>query len=404
MSALSLSLCMMSRKPAPQVRAILELFRPLVDEIVLAADRTGDPETLSQTADLADKRFAIDPAPLNRRLGWLHSHCECDWILRFDDDEVPSAALLASLDQLVSDRQPMGVALSRRWLYGSRQRWITTEPWSPDYQIRLVRNAPGAWRFPGRLHEPVEIVGDLRLVDLPIYHVELLLADAYARRAKREQYDGVRPGLVSADFPVNRFYTPEDHAGVETATTPPEDVELIAAVEHGAVRPEGASPRSAVADGSAWDAERFIASREVSPGAYRAAIELVRPPERLSAAVTREHEIVVTNLGDEPWPAGDYPPLFRLGYRWRTRTGATAFEGRCLFTERVRPGSSTRMLARIEPPPVSGAYLLELDVVHEHVRWFGCEAAYHILVEGAGPGTDGHAPRLFRSHRRQVAR
>jgi len=90
MALRTLSLCIMARKPAPRVRAILEQFRPVVDEIVLAADRTGDPAILEQCADLADKRFALDPAPLNRRLGWLHAQCDGDWILRFDDDEAPS--------------------------------------------------------------------------------------------------------------------------------------------------------------------------------------------------------------------------------------------------------------------------------------------------------------------------
>jgi hypothetical protein len=284
------------------------------------------------------------------------------------------------------------------------KRWITTEPWSPDYQLRLVRNAPGVWRFPALMHAPIEIVGDLRFVELPIYHVELLLADADARRAKSARYDAMRPGLMRADFPVNLYYTPEDCPDVVTASTPSDDVQLIDAVDQGAVRPQASPTLSGVAAASSWDAERFNESREVSSGAYRATIELVRPPERLPAAVTREHEVVVTNLGDEPWPAGDYPPQFRVGYRWRTPSGETVFEGRCLFTERVRPGSSTRMLARVEPPQAPGAYALELDVVHEHVRWFGCEATYPIVVEGLGRGTDGHARRLFGSRRSQVTR
>ena len=109
----------MASRPAAQVRAILEQFRPLVDEIVLAADRSGDPEILDQCADLADKRFELDSAPLNRRLGWLHAQCEGDWIFRFDDDEAPSRKLLESLPELIARRQPMVYGMPRRWLHGS---------------------------------------------------------------------------------------------------------------------------------------------------------------------------------------------------------------------------------------------------------------------------------------------
>src|SRR5688500_16683906 len=106
MAARTLSMCIMARKPAPRVRAILEPFRPVVDEIVLAAHRSADPAILHQCADFADKRFALDPAPLNRRLGWLHAQCDCDWILRFDDDEAPSRKLLETLPELTSRREP----------------------------------------------------------------------------------------------------------------------------------------------------------------------------------------------------------------------------------------------------------------------------------------------------------
>jgi hypothetical protein len=380
---------MMARKPAARVRAILELFRPLVDEIVLAADRTGDPDTLAACADLAEKRFVIDPVPLNRRLGWLQSRCDCDWILRFDDDEAPSAALLACLRPLLKDRRPMQIAFTRRWLWESEKRWISNHPWSPDFQIRLVRNAPGVWRFPGEMHAPIEILGELRFVDAPIYHCELLLADTEARRAKRARYEQLRPGFWNGDFPVNWYYTPEDWDAVETSETPPEDLELISRVDRGASFRVTSSSDDSVPTASAREAERFLATRVVSDLAYDAHLELVRPAETVPTGVVREHEVVVTNLGDETWPWGDYPPYFRLGYRWLTRTGEAVLEGRCLFTENVEPGMTTRLLAPLEPPAEPGPYLLSLDVVHENVRWFGCEAVYPIEVTEAVAGSNG---------------
>src|SRR4051812_13963847 len=106
MPASTLSLAITTRGPAGRVRALLELVRPHVDEIVLAADRSGDPEVLTACADLADKRLRFDlrdsPAQL---VGWIQHQCSADWILRLDDDEVPSRALLDALPELMAERR-----------------------------------------------------------------------------------------------------------------------------------------------------------------------------------------------------------------------------------------------------------------------------------------------------------
>lgn len=370
MALRTLSLCIMARKPAPRVRAILEQFRPVVDEIVLAADRSGDPGILEQCADLADKRFAFDPAPLNRRIGWLHAQCDEDWILRFDDDEAPSRKLLDSLPELISRREPMQYGMPRRWLFGSTASWISQWPWTPDYQFRLVRNAPGAWRFPAQLHTPLEVLGELSLVDVPLYHSELLLAGVEERRAKRADYEARRPDVRNGQFPTNGYYTPEDFGPLTTEATPPEDLELIEAVDAGSRRPQEAPPLAPVQAVDAVEAEVFNASREVSPGAYRSRVDVVRPLNGTRPGSTTELEVDVTNLGDEPWTWGEYPPFFRLGYSWRTSDGDEVSHGRAFFTETVQPGKTTRVVARLEAPAEAGSYILRLDVVHENVRWF----------------------------------
>jgi hypothetical protein len=370
MTARTLSLCIMARKPAPRVRAILEQFRPLVDEIVLAADRSGDPAILDQCADLADKRFALDPAPLNQRLGWLHAQCDGDWIFRFDDDEAPSRKLLETLPELIARRRPMQYGMPRRWLYGSTASWISQWPWTPDYQFRLVRNAPGVWRFPALMHAPLEVLGELSLVDVPLYHSELLISELDERRAKRALYDARRPDVNNGHFPVNGYYTPEDFDSPATAQTPADDLELIDAVHTGSPGLDDAVPLAPVRAVEAAEAERFNASREVSPTAYCARVEVVRPLNGTRPGSTTELEVDVTNLGDEPWTWGEYPPFFRLGYTWRTGGDEEVAHGRAFFTETVHPGTTTRVVARLQAPAEPGSYRLRLDVVHEHVRWF----------------------------------
>src|SRR4051812_37124865 len=97
----TLSFAITTRGPADRVRALLELVRPHVDETVLAVDGAGDPEVLETCADLADQRlrFELRDSPA-RLVGWIQHQCTADWILRLDDDEIPSPALLAALPDL----------------------------------------------------------------------------------------------------------------------------------------------------------------------------------------------------------------------------------------------------------------------------------------------------------------
>jgi hypothetical protein len=76
------------------------------------------------------------------------------------------------------------------------------------------------------------------------------------------------------------------------------------------------------------------------------------------------------------------PPYIRLGARWLAGgSGALAApEARAVFTETVRPGQATRVMLRVVAPPDPGRYTLEIDVVHEHVRWFGCPTRLELDV------------------------
>jgi hypothetical protein len=235
------------------------------------------------------------------------------------------------------------------------------------------------------MHEPIDVLGELRLVDMPIYHCELLLADAHERRVKRERYEARRPSLRNGDFPVNLHYTPEDWGEVATSDTPAADRELVERVRIAGPRDSAEPPGSPLV--SLREAERYVGARELSPDAYDASVRIVRPPESVPAGFARQHEVVVTNLGDEPWQWGDHPPHVRLGYRWLRPDGGVALEDRCLFTETVMPGATTRMLAPIHAPP-PGSYVLSVDVVHEDVRWFSCAADYPVEVTPSSESPD----------------
>jgi hypothetical protein len=403
----SVSFCMTTRGALPRIHALLSLVRPHVDEIVLAVDAGGNLDALEACADLADRRLTFDYlAPPCRNIGWLQHQCSCDWLLRFDDDEIPSAALLEALPELVADRRPTHYGLTRRWLYGDASTYISSPPWLPDYQLRLVRNVPGIWRFTGEMHDGAIVLGERRLVDLPIYHADLLLLPVDERRRKAERYERLRPQHVAEGAPVNAIYVPEDWTDVLTERVPEADRAPIGRVLDapplGAPRTTGRA--AAVEHATVDEINRFNTNRSVTEGAYRARLEFVRPVTRIPAGITREQEVIVENLGDEHWPWGaDAEPPIRLAYRWlRAAGGELVGEGpRTAFSETVAPDERSLAKLLVQAPAQAGAYVLEVDVVHEHVRWFGAGARLDVVVEDtAEPPRRGRLRGYLREARR----
>lgn len=379
----TLSFCITTRGPAERVRALLSIVRPHVDEIVLAVDRDGGLDTLDHCADLADRRLTYEFRDTAARLiGWVLHECTSDWILRLDDDELPSTALLEALPELLGDRYPLEYGLRRRWLWGDRDHYIASPPWTLEFQTRLLRNVAGQWSFDGRVHSVGTSVGEQRLVDLPIYHGALLMASDDERRRKALRYESLRPGLEFDGYAVNALYLPEDE-DVATAAVPAPDRPLIDMLLDGcrlpAPRPEGSPVHSASAD----EINRFNTFRTLPPDAYRARIDFVAPPRQVNAAVMRHFEVVVHNDGGERWPSGLHEHAeILLGYRWRdVATRQVVYDGRAAFRETVRPGRRTRVVIGAPTPSDPGDYRLEVDVVHEHIRWFKCEAHADVRVE-----------------------
>jgi hypothetical protein len=392
----TLSFCITTRGPADRARALLELVRPRVDEIVLAVDRNGGEEVLETCADLADRRltYELERSPV-WLVGWVMHQCRGDWILRLDDDEVPSAALLDALPELIADRYPTVVQLDRRWLYETPDRYITTFPWSLEHQPRLLRNVPSLWRFEGRVHMSGRWLGEVRTTDLAMYHLLLLTSSIEDRRAKREWYEGLVPGLAVEEFPIEDMYVPEELEGVETAAVPDEDRSLIAPI----LTPEPVAPvpgnGAAVEEATRRDIALYNTDRPLSEGAYRARIEFIRPRPEVPPGVLRHFELYVDNLGDELWrPADGTPPEIHLGWRWRDLRSDRHLreEGRFPFAETVRPGQRTRLPILVRTPSVPGRYALELDVVHEHVRWFECTAETEVTVDPAAAHAEAGRP------------
>ena len=383
-TATSLSVCCITRGPTRRVAAQLAPLRGIADEIVLAVDDRVDNTLLGPLAELAEA-LVLYPYldPVDRPVGWVHSLCTRDWILWLDDDEVPGSELLRGLPELLRSPAETHYWLPRRWLYGSSDMYLAEAPWQPDYQLRLVQNDPRLLWFPGVTHRPIEAVGPHRYLEWPIYHADLLLNPLEGRRAKARRYETVAPGQRLAGVPMNlALHVPELRDTLDLRPLPPEDAEIVGGALAVEPWPEPAEP-PAHRRATRNEVDAHWHGRGPTEDLYRAELELVDEPGTLALREVREVPVRVRNLGTHVWAWAELGASeIRASYRWWSAAGELVVADglRTAFPRPVRPGEELVVPFCVEAPPGTGAWVLELDLVHEHVRWFGCGVRLSIDV------------------------
>jgi hypothetical protein len=130
-------------------------------------------------------------------------------------------------------------------------------------------------------------------------------------------------------------------------------------------------------------------------------VRLLEPDLRMYAGEHRGLLVEVTNIGGERWPGGiDAEPRIRLSCRLDGRDGP-----RSPLPAPLEPGESALAPVTVVAPDLPGRYELELDLVHEDVRWLGVGTSAELEVvprgetERALPG-----PLARRFGRRRVPR
>lgn len=378
-----MTVCCATADPGPQVRAILETVRDVADEIIVAADARTDDDARREYAAVADRVFEFEfRQPIERVFPWLHAQCSGDWILRLDTDEVPSAALVEALPSLTEADDIVQYWLPRHWLFPDVQHWLFEWPWWPDFQNRLVRNDGLLWMtgLSQTMNEP-ELPA--RYLEYPLYHLDAAVRSKTDRRAKVERYLAVDPSLRErvGDRLLNAYYLPEDHAASKAARVPDHDQRVINAVLEACPAPAQHPPD--VRPASNAEIDRHWPPRTVAPQDYKATITLIDGYRELIAGEHRPFRVAVRNDGGDTWPGGENRrPLIRLGYRWTHSQveGAPVDTPRGAFPGPVPPGTESIVPLPIVAPDQPGVYTMEIDVVHEFVRWFGSPVELEIAV------------------------
>jgi hypothetical protein len=364
------------------VAAQLALFRPVADEIVVALDTSVDEGLAHPLGHVADVLVRYPYAdPVDRPVGWVHSLCTRDWILWVDDDEIPSASLLATVREVIADRGLTHCFVPRRTLWQDAEHALSGSPWTPDFQLRLVRNDPALVWFPGITHWPIQAIGPHRYLEEPLYHTDLLLTPVERREAKVRRYEAALPGRRVAGLPMNdAYFLPEHRELVRVEPIDPADRETLARLVALDPWPAPEAPDAALRTATREEIDAHWHGAVPSRELYRARLELLGELEPFTVGEERPVVARVTNVGNRVWPHGGVGwPAVRLGYRWLGESGETVVaEGlRTPLPAALAPGGSLLVPVDVEAPPRPGRHTLVLDLVHEHVRWFGC------AVEGA---------------------
>jgi hypothetical protein len=372
-------------QPPGRVAATLAPLASLEQEIVLAVDERVDPSWVDGYRQLADRVLLVPyPGSFERIYGWLSEQCRGRWILHLAADEVPSSALAAEVAETIGAEDVTHAWMPRRWLYPDGGSYLAQWPWRPDHQLRLFRNESSLIRFPIPIHEPVGVVGARRFLRAPIYHTDLVIQDAAARERKCAHYEEVRPGLTIDGRSVNEaYYLPERREGLRCASVPDEDAPAIDAFLE-PVPPAGPE-RGSVERFGLDDVIRFSEDRPLDEDDYRAGLELIDDDLRAVCGEWRTFDVEVANLGTTHWPGGmEAHPQIRLGHRWIDAEGERVPDGRTPIGSVLRPGERQIVPLRVLGPDEPGEYRIEIDLVHEHVRWFGCGAEAAIEVRRPG--------------------
>jgi polysaccharide pyruvyl transferase WcaK-like protein len=384
-TVVTLSVCVFSNESPERLAAVVAPLRDVADDVVVVLDDRARTPDLTPLREVADSAFlAPFSGSFESNLEWLHAQCAGDWVLRLDGDEAPSRALI---DRLAEDEWHRGVthcSVPRRWLVDDGASWIQVNPWWPDLQMRLVKNEPGLLRFPDRLHELIEVAGPRRVLDAPIYHVDLVDKDLEVREAKVRRYHRQRPNLRTfGGLAQNAYYTPElVTPAPPVVPVPPEDRALVRALvdEDHLIAGGGRSRRpKALVDGS---------------HTLPAEVSVQHVDKRGFAGRGLEFLVTVANTGTDPLdPASEHP--FRIGCRWQDSEGVFApEEGRGDLPRPLEAGVTETVLVSARIPAAAGEYTLTIGAVEELKQWLpgGVERRFTALDQPHVTLVGGYSP------------
>jgi hypothetical protein len=151
-------------------------------------------------------------------------------------------------------------------------------------------------------------------------------------------------------------------------------------------RPHVPAPGGGSANATFYLPERFARRRpkalsEGPKSKGSGSMRLLEPDLRMYEGEVRGLFVEVTNDSGLDWPGGMEEPLVRLSYRWRHEP---VERERTPLPAPLAQGESAIMPVAVIAPAHRGRYRLQLDLVHEQVRWLeaGIDAKVDVVARG----------------------
>jgi hypothetical protein len=375
--------CMTSGRRPDLLGGVLAPFREIADEIVVAVVAERLDAVRPAVAGVADRLLSFPAAaPADRPIAWLFRACRGRWIFNVDDDEVPSPALAGRLPELARREDVTHMWVARRWLHPTVETYIGAAPWGTEFQLRLVLADDRFLQFSDEFHRPVVCHGPSAYVEEPLWHLDTVLNPAARRRSKAAAYERERPGMRFAGRAHNLgLYVPELEP--ELALTPVPEVDRAAIAAALGFRADAFAAEPEILDSCADEVDHHWSGPPYSASLYQARLELVDVPPTFVAGVQQTVDVRVANLGLSTWRWGsDARPAVRLGYRWWSGSEEVRERAalRTALPADVPPGRTAVVPVHVVAPAGAGAYELELDLLHDDVRWFGVGASRPVRV------------------------
>lgn len=195
------------------IRDCLESVKDLADEIVVMDNSSSD-----KTGEIARKytkkvyEQKNDPKKIDLQKNSAISRATGDWILSLDADERLTPELAKEVRSILKGQTSHvnGYWLPRKnIIFG---KWIQSDMWWPDYQLKLFRNGKG--RFKSDVHRALVLEGASEKLENPLIHYNYNSIHQYLEKlnnytdieAERLSGEGYQFNWLDAvRFPVNDF-------------------------------------------------------------------------------------------------------------------------------------------------------------------------------------------------------
>ena len=200
MSLLPISAVIITKNEAANIQRCIGALQQVVSEILIVDSYSTD-QTVTIAEEMGVKVIQKEWKGYGPNKNFGNRLATYDWILSIDADEVLSAELIQTLQNLVLDQRQV-YAVNRLVNYAGH--WVYYSGWHPDWKIRLFHKSAVQWDEEALVHEQLIIPTTKTVTPLEgvLYHYSYKSKADHWNRI--EQYANLACLLYTSPSPRDR--------------------------------------------------------------------------------------------------------------------------------------------------------------------------------------------------------